>query len=793
MIRFVMLLTTLLLAAPAGADVGTDTLLGRLSEFGTMPEFRDYRAGQFSSYERNGGNGDAQHFLRMEGKTGVMAEMKGPGAIVRIWSANADGSGNLKITLDGAEKPVIDAPFKNLFNGEMPPFASPLSRLSSGGFISYLPIPYARSCRVTIDDPKGLYYQIGYVTFPEGTAVRSFQLPLPPADARALERTQSAWRAPEAPAAGLDYGRGYRVRPDETVEIGRWAGPGQIRAFGLRVDGVPADALRKLVLRGYFDDHVQPDIEAPVADFFGNTYGVKPFGSLFVGQTAQGMYCLLPMPFARQARFTLENGRREPVAVWVAADLKPGPFDPNRDGYLHALYLEEKVRRGEPHHWLNLTGTRGHFVGQVQAMSGKALGFLEGDEQFRVDDEQWLKSETEGTMIAPWNGTGTEDYYNSGWYFNQGPITLPTHGAVVREDDGRINVYRWHLLDTPTFRRSIDAQLEHGGTNDAPDTYYSSVVFWYGDGEAKPRFQMPKAVALALPRRMIAPPNNAALLAAAGAGIAVRPLEELSESLGGVRVLEAVAAAGPVKIPFTVGAGDRYTLTLYGLQAARYGELRAAVDGKVLGPALSFKGEGAAPQPMELKVGELSLASGSHTLELTAASPSAPVAVTGYSLASASPLITSWVLSGQYPNTGDQAGLDAVLEPEKHLENPVAAGQWRAAKAAANGRIDLAAQNPEKERTAAYALTEVTAPAAMKTELLLGSDDGIKVWLNGKQVHSKGAPRPLRFDEDVVPVELQAGRNVLLLKVVQGIGGWEFAARLRDPEGQLKIAAPSVK
>src|SRR5439155_7416238 len=113
-------------------------------------------------------------------------------------------------------------------------------------------------------------------------------------------------------------------------------------------------------------------------------------------------------------------------------------------------------------------GARGHFVGATQSMSGSGLGFLEGDEQFRVDDEKWLKSDIATTVVGPWNGTGTEDYYNSGWYFNKGVITLPTHGAVVREDGGRVGLYRWHLLDTPTFHRSMDAQIEHGGTNDAP-------------------------------------------------------------------------------------------------------------------------------------------------------------------------------------------------------------------------------------------------------------------------------------------------------------------------------------
>src|SRR5437588_959751 len=153
MLRYALLMSGLLLARAAaqGAGVGVDTLCRPLADFRSMPAFREYTAHQSSSYERNGGNGDSQHFLRMEGKDGVMADMDGPGAIVRLWSANANAAGHLKIFLDGAEKPVLDTPFEDLFNDKFPPFASPIARQSSGGFISYLPIPYAKHCKVVVE------------------------------------------------------------------------------------------------------------------------------------------------------------------------------------------------------------------------------------------------------------------------------------------------------------------------------------------------------------------------------------------------------------------------------------------------------------------------------------------------------------------------------------------------------------------------------------------------------------------------------------------------------------------
>jgi hypothetical protein len=776
-------------SSPARGDVGADTLLNRLTDFSSMPRFRDYTAHQFSSYERNGGNGDAQHFLRMEGTDGVMAEMDGPGAIVRLWSANADSAGKLKIYLDDIKAPVIDEPFKKLFDGSMPPFESPIARLSSGGFISYLPIPYAKHCKVVVENPKGLYYHVTYVSFPAGTEVRSFQFPLPEPDRDALARVQEAWNNAGRLPHDLEYGGEYRVPAGQTVEIATRRGPARIRAFRMKVEGAPPEGMRKLVLRGYFDGHSTPDIEAPVSDFFGNSFG-KEARSLLAGCTPEGMYCLLPMPFGRSARFTLENGRSETVTVRTAIEMIRRPFDPAREGYLHALYMEEMTRTGEPHHWLKINGARGHFVGEVQSMSGAGLGFLEGDEQFRVDGEQWLKSDIKTTVIGPWNGTGTEDYFNSGWYFNKGPIVLPTHGAVVREDEGRVSAYRWHILDTPSFTRSIDAQIEHGGVNDRPNTYYASVVFWYSDGAATPRGTMPAATALAVPRHVLSPPHNEEIAKVTGAGLTARAWQELNENYMGAKVLEGTADAGIVKIPISVNASDRYRLTLHAAKSANYGSVQVSIDGVSVGAALSLHGDGEAAMPVSLPTGEVALTKGAHTLEITAAKGSGRFGIAGYALASMSRMISTWKISDTYPNSGDTGGFDVVYEPEKHLDDPVATGNWRDAKAGGDGTVDLIPLNAEHEHVAIYAVAQITAPKEMDTDLLVGSDDGVKIWLNGNLVHRHPDPRALVVDEDTVPVHLKAGKNLVMLKVVQGIGGWGYAARARDPDGTLKFSSP---
>lgn len=87
------------------------------------------------------------------------------------------------------------------------------------------------------------------------------------------------------------------------------------------------------------------------------------------------------------------------------------------------------------------------------------------------------------------------------------------------------------------------------------------------------------------------------------------------------------------------------------------------------------------------------------------------------------------------------------------------------------------------DNQAAYLRTRVWSPKDQDAKLELGSDDGVKVWLNGKVVHENNATRPLTPGDDKVNVKLAKGWNDLMLKVTNGGGQWEACARLRSPDG----------
>jgi hypothetical protein len=83
----------------------------------------------------------------------------------------------------------------------------------------------------------------------------------------------------------------------------------------------------------------------------------------------------------------------------------------------------------------------------------------------------------------------------------------------------------------------------------------------------------------------------------------------------------------------------------------------------------------------------------------------------------------------------------------------------------------------------AYLRTNVWSDKSRKVLLELGSDDGIKVWLNGQVVHANNATRPAGPGQDKVEVTLKQGWNPLMLKVTQGGGEWAVCARIRRLDG----------
>ena len=88
------------------------------------------------------------------------------------------------------------------------------------------------------------------------------------------------------------------------------------------------------------------------------------------------------------------------------------------------------------------------------------------------------------------------------------------------------------------------------------------------------------------------------------------------------------------------------------------------------------------------------------------------------------------------------------------------------------------------ENSANYVFRTIKVEEAQRLNLSLGSDDGIKVWVNGKAVHMNKVTRSLAPDQDKLTVQLQAGENKLLMKIVNATAdsGFYFKAGDAMPE-----------
>ncbi len=155
---------------------------------------------------------------------------------------------------------------------------------------------------------------------------------------------------------------------------------------------------------------------------------------------------------------------------------------------------------------------------------------------------------------------------------------------------------------------------------------------------------------------------------------------------------------------------------------------------------------------------------------------------------------------GPFPNPKDnnqkRMGLDKVYPPEKEIDlNATYTGannqkvKWELKKTPENGYLNLWGKYDPYELVVVYALTYIYSPKEQEVSLLLGTDDGVKVFLNDKPIHEVLTIRVAQVDKDRVPLKLQKGWNKLLLKIENNLGGYGFYARLLDLEDTLVVSA----
>ncbi len=153
----------------------------------------------------------------------------------------------------------------------------------------------------------------------------------------------------------------------------------------------------------------------------------------------------------------------------------------------------------------------------------------------------------------------------------------------------------------------------------------------------------------------------------------------------------------------------------------------------------------------------------------------------------------SFYMIGPFAGRSMTDALERTFGPEKSPFRPgdvFGEVRWQVLPANATGYFDLAAAHgPRAAQSASYLYLEIESPTEQAADILLGSDDGARLWLNGEQVFETRATRAAAPQQERIAVRLHRGKNTLLLKVANGDGPHgAYLTLLADAE--LKVLRP---
>ena len=302
----------------------------------------DEQSRHASSYDRTGNNHDFGNAYGVDAAgNAIVLDARGPGCVYRVWFTGFAASDQIRVYFDDETTPRIEMPLTQLFTGESAPFIAPLvggPLVSSGGFFSYVPLPFAKSIRITVTPDTRLYFNIDYHTLAADAVVPTWT------GAEDLSAARAMWAAagtdPKARAPGADAGSTvgvptFDLGPMTTQTVYDADGPGELTAIELQIPGLypntldggadsgapapatlgpMADVLNQLWVSMSWDNEATPSVLATVGSLFAlGDLGAGASGGLLAGMRPDGtLYLYFPMPFSRARADRREESRHDP-------------------------------------------------------------------------------------------------------------------------------------------------------------------------------------------------------------------------------------------------------------------------------------------------------------------------------------------------------------------------------------------------------------------------------------------------------------------------------------------------
>jgi hypothetical protein len=460
---------------------------------------------QVSSFDRTGGDFDISTgnrngtggCLSSGGAGCIIAEDHGAGEVDSIWLTRDRGNmgaiGTIRVELDG--QTVLDAPLQSVVDGALgAPFVWPLvanAAHSPGGDYIKVPMPYRQAMRISVASNLE-YYHVDYRHFSSADGVSTFSPSDRAPDVLAILRAAGTVDPkPAAPAAAHDN-RTIALPAGAGLTIAESTGSGIISALRLQLREPTNELLTGLRLQIEFDGRTM--VDSPLGEFFGAGLGAGGVRSLMFATIPQpgGSLSLSdwwPMPFARTANIALVNTTDNPVSgidsdVVITPDAQWAPaLGSGRAGYFTARSHAGPTTLGQD--WL-FASEHGHgkFVGVSHTIRGSRIKTSSGDDApYFLEGAERVY--TDGSASPQWYGTGTEDFYEGGWYFNDGThFSAPLTGQPDQRTatggcaDYCVAAYRLLLAEAIDYHSAIRFGIEHGKRN-MVQSDYSSTAFLY--------------------------------------------------------------------------------------------------------------------------------------------------------------------------------------------------------------------------------------------------------------------------------------------------------------------------
>lgn len=480
-----------------GQTVTTGTLIEELTDLRKLAEFPvpEFRSVQYSSYDRSSVSPDKPGwFANSDGFGGepvpgflevvkkpdsqgigeyLICDVKGPGAIVRLWTAQI--AGDLTVWLDQQKDPLYMGPAEPFFLHTYEALLKEKARPEWTGSInqnmaSYYPIPFAKGCRMVWkgDLSKLHFYHVQLRLFNSDARVKTFVINDIRENEKKLNHAAAVLAEPFKYLDTILFDAAYEtiwLKPGEKKILKSVTGSSAIKRIAVFVSAQNMDkALRQTIMEIRFDGSPWGQVHSPVGDFFGAAPGINPYESLPFTILEDGrMVCRYFMPFKDSAQFFIENMGDQEVTLVTKIVAEPYPWREGTSMHFRARWRVDHELLADPRQvkdipYLLIRG-KGRMVGaacyllnptSVPSSYGNWWG--EGDEKIFIDDN----------LKPSFIGTGSEDYFNYAWsseeLFDYGYCGQPRNDGPANR--GFVTNYRWHILDNIPFDKSLDFFME---------------------------------------------------------------------------------------------------------------------------------------------------------------------------------------------------------------------------------------------------------------------------------------------------------------------------------------------